>query len=475
MVLLRPEVDCIALGTVGEREVEVMLACGHDRDPFGEPMCLHFRACREPSLSYFRWYTGAGMCTEFLCSSCVNERQSGRPVVTVVVCRECLEYATTEVGDLEGVRGKPEIRIRSEFINPQLRSTCIPNEIGKIIDISPIDTHDRSIWLLLADDGAISQFDADTGERKRLACTSAVSEPDHEPWCGHILKRRLHASPGGEFAAIVNDYGRYGQIIDLRTGRVPLTLDGGAYHAETVPVSFGFAQVKGRLVAIHRTDWNRLDVLDPSTGHLLTVRSPTSYRRGEERPLHYLDYFHGALHVSPNSIRIADDGWVWHPVGIPTTWDLEPWISGNAWESEDGPTRRAICARDYYWDHALTWLDDNRIAVGGIGDDDKDMIDGARIFDITSSGSGGARWRADWPWPREITAFVGPAGSFFSEGRALFSSDQNGLSRWDMNDGFRTGYMREFKPTYHHRGARELVQVVDDALIRWTIDNGKSG
>jgi hypothetical protein len=48
-----------------------MLACGHDREPFGAPMCVHLRICREPWLSYVRWYTGSGMGTEFLCNSCV--------------------------------------------------------------------------------------------------------------------------------------------------------------------------------------------------------------------------------------------------------------------------------------------------------------------------------------------------------------------------------------------------------------------
>ncbi|MFL5243147.1 MAG: hypothetical protein ACJ8FY_13655 [Gemmataceae bacterium] len=413
------------------------------------------------------------MSMELLCKSCADERQSGRPVITAVVCQECFEYATTEVGNLEGVRGKPEIRIQSEFINPQLRSTRLPNEVGTIIDVSPISTQARSTWLLLAEDGAIAQFDAGTGEWKRLACSSLASESDHKPWCGHFLKQRLHAAPGGDFAAIVNDYGRYGQLVDLRTGQVTLALDGGDYHAETVPFSFAFAQVNGHALAIHRTNWNRLDVSDPATGALLTARNPTSYRDGEERPVHYLDYFHGALHVSPNSVRISDDGWVWHPVGIPTTWTLKPWISDNVWESEDGPTRKAVCAREYYWDHAVTWLDDQRMAIGGIGDDDDDMVDGARIFDVSSPGRGIVRWCHDWPYPRELTAFAGPAGSFFSEGHALFSSDAEGLSRWDVNDGSRTGYLQGFKPMYHHRGARELVQLVDGAFVRWTIDNGE--
>jgi hypothetical protein len=37
------------------------------------------------------------------------------------------------------------------------------------------------------------------------------------------------------FAAVVSDYGRFGEVIDLRAGRVTMTLDNGGYHAETVP------------------------------------------------------------------------------------------------------------------------------------------------------------------------------------------------------------------------------------------------
>src|SRR5262249_48924840 len=156
-------------------------------------------------------------------------------------------------------------------------------------------------------------------------------------------------------------------------GKVTLALDGGDYHPETVPFSFAFALVRGRLVAIHRAAWNRLDLSDPYTGELLSVRNPTGYQRGENRPVHYLDYFHGALYVSPNGIRILDDGWVWHPVGIPGTWSLEQWLSENVWESEDGTSRKVICSRDYYWDHAMTWLDDQRVAIGGLGEDDAYM------------------------------------------------------------------------------------------------------
>jgi len=64
----------------------------------------------------------------------------------------------------------------------------------------------------------------------------------------------------------VNDYGQYGQVIDLRSGKITLNLDGGDYCPETVPFSFGFASWQGNVVVIHRAAWNRLDISDASTG-----------------------------------------------------------------------------------------------------------------------------------------------------------------------------------------------------------------
>jgi hypothetical protein len=86
-----------------------------------------------------------------------------------------------------GVRGKPEIRIRSEPFDLQLQSTGLPKEVGKIADISPIDREGRSIWLVLAEDGLITHFNANTAEWRLLARVSFVSEPDHKPWRGQVL------------------------------------------------------------------------------------------------------------------------------------------------------------------------------------------------------------------------------------------------------------------------------------------------
>ena len=97
------------------------------------------------------------------------------------------------------------------------------------------------------------------------------------------------------------------------------------------------------------------------------------------------------------------------------------------------------------------------------------MIDGALIFDITSPVDLNASHSRDISWARELKAFAGPAGAFFSDGTWLFSSDETGLSRWDPADGARTGQIPNFRPTRRHRGANELIQLIGADIVRWKI------
>ena len=349
-----------------------------------------------------------------------------------------------------------------------LKEITLPEELERIVDIGPVNASRQSIWMLLAESGQIFRFDAETGDFAEAARASVPPELDHEPWSDRVLKPRLHVSNRGDFVAVVNDYGRYGQIIDVQSNEVTLALDGGDYFSNTVPFSFAFADLNTKVVAIHRTAWNRLDFSDAASGKLLSERGPTSYRSGEQQPEHYLDYFHGALYVNPNSTRVVDDGWFWHPLGIPVAWSLERWFSDNVWESEDGSTRVDLCVRESYWDKGMTWLDERTVAVAGIGDDDLDMVEGARIFDVTERGGQKSRWGSTTDWAREIIAFPGPAGRFFSDGVSLYSSNSSGLSCWNPLDGTHTGHVGNFQPTHHHRGAGELAQLHERTLRRWS-------
>ncbi|HEX6044661.1 MAG TPA: hypothetical protein VFZ22_09255 [Pyrinomonadaceae bacterium] len=407
------------------------------------------------------------MNAELLCFACAEQRERGLPVEVESVCEQCFEYLMDNVCDLERAGGKPEISIREEPFDGTLHEFSLPKELGKVIDIAPVNHSRQSTWLVLSDDGKIFRVNVESGEVVQVALSNVPAEPDARIFHDFPLTRRLHASNSGEFVAVVNDYGRYGQIIDLRTGNVTLSLDGGAYHPNTVPFSFAFADIRGSVVAIHRTRWNRLDLSDPATGKLLSEREQTIQQSEEQqRPEHYLDYFHGALYINANQTRILDDGWIWHPLGVPATWSLEPWFASNVWESEDGPTRRDVCARDYYWDQGMTWLGEHTVVIGGIGKQDWLIVDGARIFDLTRNGEPWAR-DPDKYFPLEVFQFPGPAGKFFSDGTALFSSSEAGLSRWSVEDGARTGHLDGFRCTHHHRGTSELVELKEGVLVRW--------
>lgn len=48
-----------------------------------------------------------------------------------------------------------------------------------------------------------------------------------------------------------------------------------------------------------------------------------------------------------------------------------------------------------------------------------------------------------------------------------------GLSRWSLLTGERTGHLPGFRPTHHHRGAEELVQIEEGVLLRWSTDRGR--
>lgn len=335
-----------------------------------------------------------------------------------------------------------------------------PADIGAIADLAPVCDKAGVGWLVLDAEGVISRWDLAKTRATAVARASVPGEPDHQAWLGHELRRRLHVSRSGCFAAVVNDYGRFGEVIDLRDGRVTMTLDNGGHHAETVPFSLAFARHRGRDVIIHRTAWNRLDVSDPASGHLLTARGPTSYRSGEPRPDHYLDYFHGALYLSPDGARLLDDGWFWHPFGIPVAWELAAWLDGNAWESEDGPTRTEICVLDY-WDHAVTWVGTDRIAIEDVRDDATPAC--TRVFGLTAAASeddGRARQAA------EIAVLQGPQSRFFSDGTTLFSSSADGLSLWEPATGSRIGSIPGFTPAYYHPTARELLEITGTRLRR---------
>jgi hypothetical protein len=427
------------------------LECGHVAHESPSKVCPHLARPEDAEISHVRLLTGRRLEYDLACDAC---DAAGTPITLVRVCEGCVgrRNEDAEYGELSGWRGQPGIDERPEPVDRTVLSWALPRTARQVIDLAAGGTD--GIWLALTAKGAIVALEPEAERCTVLATRLLIAEPGHKPWAGHPLTRRLHVSACGRFAAVVNDYGQYGRVVDLhRSGRTTLRLDGGTNRPDTVPFSAAFARRDGRTVVISRTNWNRLDVHDAETGRLLTDRTPEP-AAPDQIPAHELDYFHGRLHVSPDGHWIADDGWVWSPVGLPAVWDLQRWLHGNVWESEDGPSRLRLCQRNYLWDTPMCFIGNDLLAISGIGDDDQLMLEGVRIFSPATGD--------------EVTAFAGPAGALFADRSRLYSAGPDGLQIWDPVTGHRTGSVPGFVPTCHHRGAGQFGAVRDGVLLRWS-------
>ena len=83
-----------------------------------------------------------------------------------------------------------------------------------VVDLAPVVVDGRPEWLVLDDTGLIGGWDlSPRGYRQRAATTVPAAE--------NRQRHRLHAARDGTFAAVVIDRGRWGEVVDLRTGRDP--------------------------------------------------------------------------------------------------------------------------------------------------------------------------------------------------------------------------------------------------------------
>jgi hypothetical protein len=428
------------------------LVCGHVAVAGDSRVCRHLFGVPENEIGpyFYRCLTGDGIRSDLRCRDCSDDDAAE----VFVVCEGCV-VRVEEDCDQVGWRGEPEVMERPEPCRQNVVATPLPAGLGEVVDVAAVDAR-PGIWLVLSRDGRISQWDCASGSTCELAVSTVPDESEDDSADSKFAMPRLHASADGRFAAVVNDFGRRGAVFDLAAGRMTLLLDGGDHHQETVPFSFAFVEHAGRTVAIHRTRWNRLDVSDPATGALLSERDVEPAEKGKPRPEHYLDYFHGALLPSPGGTRIADDGWVWHPVGIPMTWSLEQWLGGAKWEAEDGPSVCRLVWRAYRWNNPMCWLDEDHLVLGGIGNDDEAMLDGVEIFQVET----GAR----------TSVFAGPSGRLFIDDRRMYSAPASGLEIWDPDTGQRTGRVPGFVPTHQHTGSAELVALAGGTLLRWSAD-----
>jgi hypothetical protein len=302
-------------------------------------------------------------------------------------------------------------------------------------------------WLALTGRGLVEVPDA--SEARTLGLIEPAVDQLTLEWVKDRCKPALHTCVDGRFAAVVNDYGRYGAVVDLMSGSIVLTVDRGDYHVEQTPFPVAFLYGGQRTVVAAATTWNRLDAFDPATGRLLTDRV-TTWTADEPRPDHALDYFHGALHPSPDGHWLLDDGWAWHPTGVPLLIDAAAWLTGQVYAAEYG---RPLTSRVHGWDQPAVWIDNDTIALQRIGDDDDQMIDGVQLFDAPSG--------------RRTGMFAGPAGPMWAHQGMLYISTAAGLEVWDPARGARTGLVADFTPTAHNPAGGTFAKMTGNALRTW--------
>jgi hypothetical protein len=423
-----------------------LLECGHPSIAGQRRLCRHLVGEAGEDLDRVWLLTGVGIQYDVCCAAC---DAADEPVELIVACEGCVDRVDVDHG-VTAIRGEPGIAGRPEPVDASLVATRMP--------VAPLDlaaVPDRPDEWLLLDRGRVLRWNAGTGQILRSARLRPPVSGVDKPWNDRQPRLRVHAAPGGRFAAVVVDYGRHGLMLDLDRDQITMQLDRGTYHPETTPYPVTFAAVDGELVLVHATDWNRLDLSDPATGALLTPRTIASPTNDEPRPAHDLDYFHGRLHLSPGGRWIADDGWVWAPVGVPRLWNLYRWRLRNPFESEDGSSAHSLCQRDYHWDSPMCWIGEDRLAISGIGGDDLALISGVRIFDPVTGA--------------ETARFAGPSGPLHSDGTRLYSATPTGLHIWDPDTGHRTGQIPGFSPTHHHPASHELAASHDTTLLRWRL------
>jgi hypothetical protein len=160
--------------------------------------------------------------------------------------------------------------------------------------------------------------------------------------------------------------------------------------------------------------------------------------------------------------------------GIGLSVELEQWHQSNPWESDDGQSRRSLGSRAYYWTHGICWLDNEHVAIEGIGDDDDDIVPGVVIYNANPESAAPAvinrppaEIGSEWPTATETTAFGGPAGTLFGSNDQLFSVSDQGLSIWSVDTGTRTGYIAGFLPQYQDRAAGNLIELQDHSIRIW--------
>ncbi|ABC28078.1 conserved hypothetical protein [Hahella chejuensis KCTC 2396] len=395
-------------------------------------------------------FIGVGEQAEYLCSECAKAESFNR----CYWCDDCFAAADADcywsiAGMLEIKREPKEFHFTRREIHLDLLSK------RRLLALEPLKSHPTDA-MLFTDDGGLWRVNLQNGESVQVATLPV--EQIHP--AGAIT---LKISPDNQFLAITSLLYRHadegssnkGLVLNLSSGEVLMQLDAGDYHMEEADFPVAFFEHDGKTLLVRATDWNQLDIFDPRTGECLTQRhSDTPPEHDEDAT--FMSEWSGALAISPNGQRIATIGWVWHPVGVAYSWDLQHWLNHNAWEPDIGESKVMYASWDYFWSSPFFWIDEDRICIWGCQDlhTDYDVpLASAAIFDAKSGD--------------QIKWFAGPTMNAFYYDQYLFSTTEKGdaITIWDLESG---ALLYEYPcdlPVNYLPGSREFVCNEGDGVL----------
>lgn len=434
----------------------VTITCSHKSAPETIQVCRHLlhyldsaidsQAVKVDWQRYYRRFTGNGCDYQLFCGQCFKEQEENDSIADVEsnlvsICCDCSAIIEKEA-EWDGVIGTPQIRERATNLDFRHESLILEGlSSAQLINIVPIISSDNPGWLAISQTSEIVSLDPESQHTHSIYQIAESMLDFSKPIS-------LYLARNGEVAAVVNTRGQHGIVIDLQNSQVTMNLIRDDYHPEVSNFPIAFFEHQGRLLLVHGTEWNRLEISDPLSGELITRRAPTNYLEGETRSEHYLNYFHCGLTISPDQRWIVDNGWIWHPYGVLEAWDLQRWLIHNVWESEDGTSRKTLCWREWFWDGPLCWLENKIIAVYGYGKYEWELIPAVCIYDLETG--------------EELRWFPGPHGELaFDEHLFSFSKEQ-GTAIWDKETGERLLHAPDFCPTSYHPTAKCFLTLQSD-------------
>lgn len=375
-----------------------------------------------------------------MCSACAMD---GATPALAACCDDCRRpYLRTETfGNFDGFRGTPAPRVRDAGLTLVTEIVDVRGELrDRVLAMAPVARSGRARWVLWTASRRLVVIELPSGEilsRTDPLSLERLPEPV-TPEQGNAQEVSLHVSPDGRFAGLLLERTRHGVIVEVGSGAAIAMLDRGSYHAEVTGWPFAFFERNGRTLAAHAVDWNRLAVMDVETA--LPATPSETEEEGQ-------NYFLGPLTISPSGRWIATAGWVWQPVGIVRVFRLDLFLEGK--RARDDVHDKSLNQTGYHWDGPNVWLDDERLLVWGLGDDDQRMVDAGVIFGAASDAIEG--W---WPGlPRRPLSFDRSAGLVFAGGAST--------SVWDAATGERIVLADDLVTTGFHPSARHTVGIVD--------------